>query len=1245
MDSPKNTIRVFISSTSKDLQDYRKATKEFLKDLKEQGLQIEVIDMADFAATEQNSMQLCYQKVQKSTVLIGIYAYRYGFVPPDNNSKYKKIDGSEDTNSVDVNGEKKYVSITEMEYRWAKEKGIPTLLFVINDSEPGYKKEDWQNNDEKKEFVDSGETKADESDLQTFKSSIKAVYRKFTTPESLVEGLRISFEYAFEQGNIPNIRNIPKTQDSTYIKTQDFKKLKKLLLNETISKIAVSGIAGIGKTRLVYEVLQDSEIRFSNILWANLGQIPPQKDENISKKVLGDLEIIIKDWFKSVEPNNQPNFNIIKASIKNFNQSSDESLNSFIQNKIANQKTLIVLDDVRDARLVSKATSPFILQESSLITYLIITQDKSIASSFATKNHVEMQPLSPNHAYKLFKENLQKDTKKPILTLDETVTRNVLKALDNLPYMVLLVSCYVKSFIYEKDAKIQLNELITDSTKLVEFMEDPNTNADPAQIMKARLNLSFSDLIGDKTYKPILASLGLFPSLTPSFSKESFTSINQAENIVTNLVDRNLFNEISDSRLQQYRMIHDYALNIFEKTLKLKERIKKISQLIAYFDKVSKIQEEDLPVISAVLDIAFKHKPKSNALKTLIEGLPKFVLKMVPVWAKHGLQYTPYHHLLDALKQAKKQNDQIKLLAEISWIEIQVGNTEEALEHLDAGWQLVLKHQTNERDYLYEAHYCTSYAEHYHRQDNNEEWKKWIDEAQKIKEEADQKGQLDPLTPEWAERSVAIDNHRASYISEYEWKEDPQQDPLPILAEAIKKANKAATKAGLTAQEISLRLNVAHHYVRRFEKSMGFYKLSIDALEKRIQDELAEVDNLLNEGHHSNIFDDTITKEYIYVKMLKEIYLGKLQPEIIEKLQEIEKKIEAEPQYQNMDNTLYIWRDMGELYAKNGEIDKAIVYFMKSAEVAKNRQNVLDLAINYNMLGEALKPEEALALYAHALLLAPSWFGEIEAKFSWEGIQRVSQTDAKEVKDLFYATQLAALHRYLSSYDGLETRLMTRMIALLGIGDNSHILVCSGGDVRLPNALRNTGKLSGQTVTHFDPNSEYPWFIAPQSKYITMETKRPIGRQGELPKSQTIMIVSGNILIEGEKPATTIETVIQIAQEHLAEDGKLLLELDAPIPAFSDRLQSIWWWKYQASNDRSYTWTFTPQEEQEEQQTYPFTITPINFEEVVKTLQEAGFSVQNSRDDVAVFKAFTDALLEFKHHPNRVYVLATKKIE
>lgn len=95
---------VYISSTAADLAEYRKSV---MTTLRRQGH--EYLAMEDYTASEQVPLQRCLEDVARSELYIGLFAWRYGFIPP---------------------GEA--ASITELEYRHALRKRIPVLLFLVD---------------------------------------------------------------------------------------------------------------------------------------------------------------------------------------------------------------------------------------------------------------------------------------------------------------------------------------------------------------------------------------------------------------------------------------------------------------------------------------------------------------------------------------------------------------------------------------------------------------------------------------------------------------------------------------------------------------------------------------------------------------------------------------------------------------------------------------------------------------------------------------------------------------------------------------------------------------------------------------------------------------------------------------------------------------------------------------------------------------------------------------------------------
>src|SRR5574342_1044116 len=138
---------VFISSTSSDLKEYRATVRESLLNAG-----YHPSDMADFMARSQGAKTACLDEVAEADYFVGIYAWRYGFIPQ----------GSE-------------VSITEQEYDEALRLEKPRFCFFVED---GYA---WP--DQFKEGGDGGEK------MNKFKAKLDAtiVRTTFTTPDSLAK--------------------------------------------------------------------------------------------------------------------------------------------------------------------------------------------------------------------------------------------------------------------------------------------------------------------------------------------------------------------------------------------------------------------------------------------------------------------------------------------------------------------------------------------------------------------------------------------------------------------------------------------------------------------------------------------------------------------------------------------------------------------------------------------------------------------------------------------------------------------------------------------------------------------------------------------------------------------------------------------------------------------------------------------------------------------------------------------------
>jgi iron(II)-dependent oxidoreductase len=101
---PAPTLKVFISSTERDLQMYRKAAFQACRKL-----ELRPVGMEDFPPDRRAPPEVCLSFVDQVDIYLGIYAHRYGFIPKGST-----------------------MSLTEMEYDRAVSRGIPVLLFVVD---------------------------------------------------------------------------------------------------------------------------------------------------------------------------------------------------------------------------------------------------------------------------------------------------------------------------------------------------------------------------------------------------------------------------------------------------------------------------------------------------------------------------------------------------------------------------------------------------------------------------------------------------------------------------------------------------------------------------------------------------------------------------------------------------------------------------------------------------------------------------------------------------------------------------------------------------------------------------------------------------------------------------------------------------------------------------------------------------------------------------------------------------------
>lgn len=100
--------RVYVSSTFSDLKGYRERVRHALRRRGHEDVAMEL-----YGAEDKRPLDKCLADVAEADLYIGIFAWRYGYIPPD-----------------------EHLSITELEYEAASQADKSCLLFLVAENAP-----------------------------------------------------------------------------------------------------------------------------------------------------------------------------------------------------------------------------------------------------------------------------------------------------------------------------------------------------------------------------------------------------------------------------------------------------------------------------------------------------------------------------------------------------------------------------------------------------------------------------------------------------------------------------------------------------------------------------------------------------------------------------------------------------------------------------------------------------------------------------------------------------------------------------------------------------------------------------------------------------------------------------------------------------------------------------------------------------------------------------------------------------
>jgi GTPase SAR1 family protein len=139
--------KVYVSSTFIDLQEYREKVRTVLRRMGHEDVAMEY-----YVAEDQRPVERCLSDVAACDLYVGIFAWRYGWIPADNNPDR--------------------FSITEMEYRRASDSGKERLIFLLSEDAPWPRK-----------FMDKDQTRIEQ--LRNELSARHSSGPPFTSPDDL----------------------------------------------------------------------------------------------------------------------------------------------------------------------------------------------------------------------------------------------------------------------------------------------------------------------------------------------------------------------------------------------------------------------------------------------------------------------------------------------------------------------------------------------------------------------------------------------------------------------------------------------------------------------------------------------------------------------------------------------------------------------------------------------------------------------------------------------------------------------------------------------------------------------------------------------------------------------------------------------------------------------------------------------------------------------------------------------------
>ncbi len=347
-------LRVYLSSTLEDLKDHREAV---FRALERAGLL--TVRMEAYTASDERPLDLCRRDVAGCDLLVGLYAWRYGYEPP---AAHGNPDG---------------LSITHLEYLQAEASGLRKLLFFAHPDTRATWPAAFQDH-----LTGRGDGGAK---LNRFRQHLgtEKTASFFHTQDELCTSVLAA---VLRSGLSGRLYNVPPLPAGLVPRAHLVEAIRAGLLGQAGSAAlhtCVQGAGGFGKTTLALLACHDArsvDAFPDGMLWTSLGEAPDLL------RILGDLHVQVTG-----EP----------AAV-----SGVASLGSALAKALKGRRCLVVVDDVWSA----DDLEPFLAWQGP--RFLVTTRHRALVQSLSTDAwcEVEVDELSVPEAAELLGRGFEVDT-------------------------------------------------------------------------------------------------------------------------------------------------------------------------------------------------------------------------------------------------------------------------------------------------------------------------------------------------------------------------------------------------------------------------------------------------------------------------------------------------------------------------------------------------------------------------------------------------------------------------------------------------------------------------------------------------------------------------------------------------------------------------------------------------------------------------------------------------------------------